>query len=220
MATQRDENPIVGYATGTTSVTMPSHQAGDKLLAFAFRDGSNIPASTPVGWNTDAAYGVNTCAYTLGFKTAASSSETSGTWTNATSLIVLVIRNWDYVQYDQEGDLYLSSDPGIGLNSVVRISEDFIKSSSRTNVKLIQFIGHRSVNTNLNNEFTARYTALSTFTYTPIVATIDATDTVVSYISSTIPGVFPTIGSIDLVSPSFTGTNLGWMGLCVPIYKI
>jgi len=44
----------VGSAKGVTSATLPTHQAGDLIIGFAYRDGSTtaptIPG-TPV-WNT------------------------------------------------------------------------------------------------------------------------------------------------------------------------
>jgi hypothetical protein len=88
----------VGGATGITSVTMPAHQAGDLLLAFAYRDGSNLAPSLPAGWSSPDAIGNgvtntgNTQGARIGFKFATSSSETSGTWTNATGLIIHVYR--------------------------------------------------------------------------------------------------------------------------------
>lgn len=71
---------------------MPSHQAGDLLLAFAFRDGSTTAPTLASGWTSIRASGANTCSARVAFKIAASGSETSGTWTNATSLIIVVYR--------------------------------------------------------------------------------------------------------------------------------
>lgn len=82
----------VGAATGTTSATPPAHVAGDVLLAFAHRDGNTTAPSLPAGWTDLGSSGANVNSSRLGFKVATSSGETSGTWTNATGLVVLVYR--------------------------------------------------------------------------------------------------------------------------------
>lgn len=84
---------LVGTATGTTSATIPTHQAGDIIIAFAFRDGSATVPTIPTGWVGLIREQVSTTAACVAaVKVAASASETSGTWTNATSLIVAVFR--------------------------------------------------------------------------------------------------------------------------------
>lgn len=77
-----------------TTITIPAgHQAGDFLLIFAFRDGSTTNPTVPSGWTTVTnTFDGTTCSASLGWKIAASASETSGTWTNATGLICLVLR--------------------------------------------------------------------------------------------------------------------------------
>jgi len=83
---------FVGAATGTTSATLPAHVAGDVLLAFAHRDGNTTAPSLPAGWTDLGSSGANVNSSRIGYKVAAGSSETSGTWTNATGLVVLVYR--------------------------------------------------------------------------------------------------------------------------------
>lgn len=85
----------VSSGTGTNSIaSMPSHQAGDLLLFFAFRDGSTTAPSLPSGkTNISSGSGSGVArAYRLGYLIATGSSETSGTWTSATSLICHVYR--------------------------------------------------------------------------------------------------------------------------------
>lgn len=79
------------------TVTIPSgHQVGDFLLVFAFRDGSAVNPTVPAGWTTITnTLDTTSGSASVGWKIAASSSETSGTWTNATGLIVLVYRGVD-----------------------------------------------------------------------------------------------------------------------------
>lgn len=86
---------FIGSATGTNTATMPSHQTGDLILVAAFRIGSSTAPSLPAGF-TDVLSGGNATApaisIRIGYKIAASGSETVGTWTNATSLEVHVFR--------------------------------------------------------------------------------------------------------------------------------
>lgn len=77
---------------GSTSLTMPSHQGGDLLLMWAFRDGNTTAPSIPAGWTDLGTNSGNGCSARLGYKIAASGSETSGTWTNASVLACMVYR--------------------------------------------------------------------------------------------------------------------------------
>jgi len=84
----------VSSQTGTSSIgSMPSHQAGDLLLFFAYRDGSTTNPTLPSGFTQITAPDGTSCSATVGYKIAAGGSETSGTWTNATSLICHVYRS-------------------------------------------------------------------------------------------------------------------------------
>lgn len=89
--------PGVQYIHSMTSEsnslsTMPSHQAGDIIVMFAFRDGSTTAPTMPSGWSSLESAGANTCSGVLAFKVAASANETSGTWTSATLLVCHVYR--------------------------------------------------------------------------------------------------------------------------------
>lgn len=86
---------LVGTATGTNTATAPAHQAGDLFLVFTFRDGSTTPPTLASGFTTSSNGGGNTCSHRVGWKIASSSSETVGTWSNATSLILIVLRGAD-----------------------------------------------------------------------------------------------------------------------------
>lgn len=83
---------FVGSSTGITSATLPAHQAGDVIVAFAYRDGSATSPTVPAGW-TAYYYGLGSlCGCSMAVITATSSSTVSGTWTNATSVIFHVYR--------------------------------------------------------------------------------------------------------------------------------
>lgn len=77
-----------------TSITIPSHQAGDLLLIFAFVDASVTEPTLPAGWTSIATTTLASpaCASRIGYKIATSGSETSGTWTGATGLVCQVYR--------------------------------------------------------------------------------------------------------------------------------
>jgi hypothetical protein len=83
----------IGAAEGTTSATLPAHQEGDLILAFAFRSGSTLATTLPTGWTNIQVVGGNVTNGRLAFKVASSSSEETGTWTNATRVVFLVYRN-------------------------------------------------------------------------------------------------------------------------------
>ena len=90
---------FVGSASAeATSVTLPSHQAGDLIVIFAGRTGSTGTPSVPAGWRFAAqssGSGVTppAIAASVGWKIAASSAETSGTWTNADMVLAVVVRD-------------------------------------------------------------------------------------------------------------------------------
>ena len=84
---------FIGSAVGTTSATLPTHETDDLILAFVFRDGSTTATTQPEGWITLLSFGANSTHARLAYKIAASSSETTGTWTSATRCIFLVYRN-------------------------------------------------------------------------------------------------------------------------------
>ncbi|WP_290719156.1 hypothetical protein, partial [Gordonia sp. UBA7599] len=76
---------------GGTTVVLPSHQAGDFLLFYAINGAFSTP-SLPAG-KTNIANGGTFGAYVrVGYLIAASSSEVSGTWSNASHLHVMVFR--------------------------------------------------------------------------------------------------------------------------------
>ena len=130
----------IGSATGTTSATLPAHQAGDLIIGFAFRDGSTTAPTRPSGWTTiDTATGI-LCSGALAYKVAASSSETTGTWTNAISVIFLVYRgtetNGQEVTFSKStGDV---ADVTYAANGCWQ-----------TLSAMVAFAGHRSTNTAL-----------------------------------------------------------------------
>lgn len=78
-----------------TTITIPTgHDIGDVIWIWAFRDGSTTNPSVPAGWTTITnTFDGTTCSVSIGWKIAASSAETSGTWSNASALAVYVGRS-------------------------------------------------------------------------------------------------------------------------------
>lgn len=82
----------VGQVSGVSSATLPAHQAGDVIIAFAFRDGSTTQPTLPTGWTSIGTRSGTSCCGRAAWKRCAGSSETSGTWTNASSVIFVIFR--------------------------------------------------------------------------------------------------------------------------------
>ncbi len=83
---------ISSDSAAANTVTMPTHQALDLILVFAFRDGNTTAPTMPSGYTLINTSGANTCSGILAYKIANSAAETTGTWTNATGIVVQVYR--------------------------------------------------------------------------------------------------------------------------------
>ncbi len=82
----------VGTGTAsTTTVTLPTTQAGDLCIIFAYRATTTAPA-LPSGWTSILTKSGTACSCRVGYKYATGASTTSGTWTNAIELIAHVYR--------------------------------------------------------------------------------------------------------------------------------
>jgi surface protein len=127
----------IGAAEGTTSATLPAHQASDLILAFAFRSGSTAATTLPAGWTSIATVGANTTHGRLAFKIAESSSETSGTWTDATRVIFQVYRNAEpaNITFDALRSTVTGSSTTVSYNAV---------NAWKDLAWTVAFMGHRS----------------------------------------------------------------------------
>jgi protocatechuate 3,4-dioxygenase beta subunit len=82
-------------AAGNT-VTIPAHQVGDLMIIYAYRNGNATPPGSPSGWtDIGTPAGSQNQSDHTGYRFATSTSDTSGTWTNATNMVVLVYRGID-----------------------------------------------------------------------------------------------------------------------------
>jgi hypothetical protein len=78
-------------------LTLSDHGDGDLLILLVYRDGSTAAPTNPGGWTAIQVNGSNSNWFGLFWRRATSSSETSGTWTNATHLACWVGRAANYL---------------------------------------------------------------------------------------------------------------------------
>jgi surface protein len=195
----------IGEANGITSATLPTHQAGDVIFAFAFRDGSTTQPTQPsgIGWQQLSTRTTTSAAARTAYKVATSGSETTGTWTNASTVIFLVYRGVN------TQNIFNINQPtsvsGVGT-TVTYPASGFWQGLSR----LVAFAGHRSTDTALG-------TAPGTLSL--IVNPVDATDEAAAF-QSTVDN----FGNWTSTNVSVGGTSSGWitftMRLRVPIIPV
>lgn len=93
--TTRGPGPItlVGSVDGTTSATLPAHQEGDLIIAFAFRSGNTTAPTMPAGWTNLSNAGANASSGRVAYRVATGPGTLTGTFTNASRVIFLIYRN-------------------------------------------------------------------------------------------------------------------------------
>ena len=178
----------IGNATGETSASLPTHQTGDLIVAFAFRDGSTTLPTQPTGWTSIDTAAANTCSARLSYKVAASSGESTGVWTNASTVVFLVYRG---VNIDRITAIDTES-TGSGT-TVTYNANGFWQGLSR----LVAFAGHRSTDTALGTP---------PGDLTLIVNPVDATDEAAAF-QSTVDNY----GNWTSTDVSVGGTASGWI---------
>lgn len=83
----------VGQATAAAnSASLPSFQAGDVAIVFAWNGSSATIPSLPAGWTTTDTSSVGSVGARTGYRVLQGGDTTTGTWTNATAVLVLVYR--------------------------------------------------------------------------------------------------------------------------------
>lgn len=138
----------VSSTNGVATATMPTHQVGDLIVIFVFREDSTTLPTVPtgLGWLpiiTSRLSGAAASAR-LYYKIATSTSETVGTWTGATTVIVSIYR----------GNFQTISSTAIPIYTIVNSNNTTSIVYPANNVWnnlswTIMFAGHRSVNTTL-----------------------------------------------------------------------
>lgn len=86
-------------AANANTITLPTHAVGDDIYIFAFNATGTTAVTKPTAAGTvpawvdiDAPAGSNGCSARTAHFVAIATNHTSGTWTNATSMAVIVVR--------------------------------------------------------------------------------------------------------------------------------
>jgi hypothetical protein len=183
---------FIGQATGTTSATLPAFNAGDFAIVFAFNAGSTTAPTTPTGWtNILAPAGANTCSMKLGFRILQTGDTTTGTWTNATLVVVHVYRGVTAIG---------GSASASGASTTVSYPALTMQAAQGTSW-VAGFAGHRSVDTALETPPTGM-TNRSDVVNTAEGAGHDTNGGVTSW---------------SLQTVSVGGTSSGWFGSTVEL---
>lgn len=186
----------IGSASGTNTATFPAHQIGDLLLVFAYRDGSTTLPGIPAGWADFAVISgsSNSNGARLHAKIATSASETVGTWSNATSVIVVV--------YRATGIIGIGASAQLGGTSTIIPYAGLTLVNTDNTSGVVAFAGHRSPDTNLQ----IAPTGMSNF-----MSNTDATDKVVAHQTNGL------VSSWSATSVDVGGTSIGYRTIVVEI---
>jgi hypothetical protein len=187
----------IGQGTGTTTATLPTHEVGDLAVVFAYRDGNATAPTLPAGWTNINNTSSTSNSSRLAYKICKNTSETSGTWTNATSTIVHVYRGARF-----EGPIGGS---GIASGTTGNVSYNTVSMTDTGNTSWVAgFAGHRSVDTSLQ-------TAPSGMTNRSNV--VDATDEAAGHDTN------GTVSSWSSTSVTQGGTASGWNAITAEIRR-
>jgi len=134
---------IGAAAVSGETATIPTHQVGDLLIAFAYRDGNTNAPALPSGWiNISSSGGGNANSSRLAYRIATGADSGAG-WSNATEVIIQVYRGQSVtpigVNAANNGNSTTVTYPALTLSVTNGTSW------------VIGFAGHRSTNTNLQN---------------------------------------------------------------------
>lgn len=137
---------FVGAASGTNSATLPSFESGDVAVVFAFRDGSTTNPTVATGWTniTNTADGT-TCSASIGWRRLVYTDTTTGTWTNASRVVVAVYRGCEPFITPVGGGAN-----GAGTTNTVAYTTFTLTRGDSTSW-VIGAVGHRSVDTTIDS---------------------------------------------------------------------
>ena len=187
-------------ATGTNTATAPTHAVGDWFVLWAYRDGNTTAPTVPsAGWTTCATGGSNTNSGVLVMKKCTSSSETVGTFTDATSVILVVIPSADIaggyvvpIGYTTGG-----ASTTLGFPAITDFWDSHVGNSM-----VLAFAGHRATNTTTDQAPTG---------FTNITSVSDATDEAAAHYSTS------RLSSYAGQTQSVGGTSSGWRTAVVEV---
>ena len=185
----------IGSASGIKTVSIPAHQRDDLIIIFAFRDGNVTAPALPAGWTNIRFAGANACSGRIGYKLASSSSEVSGTWANASSVVCAVYRGVNRATPIGGNSTSAAASTNVTYNTVTM-------ANSTGSSWVVGVAGHRAVNTNLQNAPTGM---------TNRINVVDAADE--ASLHDTNGGVT----SWAATSVAVAGTSAGWRSFTVEL---
>lgn len=181
-----DDFTLVGASVAeANSISIPTHQAGDVIVIFAFNDGSTTNPSIPSGasWTTITnTLDGSSCSASCAWKIATGSGTTSGTWTNATGIAVYVARPKSGATVTRPTS---ASATGTGT-SVTWPLHNFQGNTAKN--RAVTFIGHRSTDVSLGPRtagFTFTQQAHTSSESNNTMAVHDTNNTALTNLSST-----------------------------------
>jgi hypothetical protein len=138
---------VVGAGTaGATSIAFATHQVGDLIVFFAYRDGSTTVPTQPSGQNWTIFHnssGANTNSHRISYKVATSTSEASGTWTNATGVGYIILRGDNAITVGS-----VTNAIGAGTGGTITYPALALDNTDNTS-RVIAFAGHRNTDGSL-----------------------------------------------------------------------
>jgi len=135
-------------AVAGTSITLPTHAVGDIIIIFAYRSTSTTAPTKPTASGTVPAWvdidnfvGANSNSSRTAYFVATVTNHTSGTWSNATEMAVIVYRGQGASPI---GEHFESG--GVALNQAVAPAVTLTQSDGTS--ALIHFFGHTAIDEN------------------------------------------------------------------------
>lgn len=192
---------FVGVAAGTNSATLPAFASGDVAIVFAFRDGSVTNPTIPTGWTniTNTSDGTS-CSVSVGWRRLVYTDTTTGTWTNASRVVVGVYRNCEPFITPVGG----GANSANTTNTVTYAAVTMTRSNNTSWV--LGMVGHRSVDTTIDSASITGMTARGGGVDAAAEAHLWDTNGTVSSWSST--------------NQTITGTASGWVTRTVELLAL
>lgn len=187
--------------SGTNTATIPSHSAGDLIVAFAYRDGNVGAPTIPSGQNWTTVFntnGANFNSHSIAIKTATSSSESTGSFVGATSLIVIVVKS-------SSGTIgYKNGEIGTGSSTTLSFTGFTLDNPTDSSI-ILAFAAHRSVNTTTDQAPTG---------FTNITSVLDSADGAAAHYSTDV------VSSFSTLTQSVGGTSSGWRTHTLEVWEV
>lgn len=132
----------IGGASGTNTATLPAHQVGDLILAFAFRDGTNALPGLPEGWTILRSRTGGANGAILAVRIAADGATDPGTWSAASSVMFTIYRA-------SGGSITVGEHAIAGFNSAGFYYPGLTLQDTEGLSWVAAFVGHRSTDTDI-----------------------------------------------------------------------